>query len=166
MIPSGRNVECSMDGVVIITIYNNNNNYNNVNVCSAYVFRFIAWAFVFFVGSFASAVHSDTSPLPLTPWRMYVRIAGVGEFTTKQYPIKWYSYNSAIVYISICPVANVFVCVCVVLYWYIWVGCDPDAKTQGWRMFHLWRLLEPAFLMMCVLRRSGCWAWMWGGVVG
>jgi hypothetical protein len=71
----------------------------------------------FFVGSFASAVHSDTSPLPLTPWRMYVRIAGVGEFTTKQYPIKWYSYNSAIVYISICPVANVFVCfVCVVLY--------------------------------------------------
>jgi hypothetical protein len=76
-----------------------------------------------------------------------VRIAGVGEFTTKQYPIKWYSYNSAIVYISICPVANVFVfrlCRVILIYE---SGCDPDAKTQGWRMFHFMEVAsEPAFL--------------------
>jgi hypothetical protein len=75
-------------------------------------------------------------PLPLTPWRMYVRIAGVGEFTTKQYPIKWYSYNSAIVYIYLSSGECLRLFVCVVLYWYIWSGCDPDAKTQGWRMFY------------------------------
>jgi hypothetical protein len=53
MIPS--DVECSMDGVLLQ--YNNNNN-NNVNVCSACFFRFVRERLFFFVGSFASAVHS------------------------------------------------------------------------------------------------------------
>jgi hypothetical protein len=72
------------------------------------------------------------------------------------------------VYISICPVANVFVCfVCVVLYWYIWVGLIRTRRRK---------MADVSFYGGCSNRRSydcvcvfcdegGCWAWMWG-VVG
>jgi hypothetical protein len=70
--------------------------------------------------------------------------------------------------ISICPVANVFVCfVCVVLYWYIWVGLIRTRRRK---------MADVSFYGGCSNRRSydcvcvfcdegGCWAWMWG-VVG
>jgi hypothetical protein len=95
----------------------NNNNYNNVNVCSAYVFSFYCVSVCFFL---LVRLRPPFILSPLSPSNSVADVcanSGVGEFTTKQYPINGYSYNSAIVYISICPVANVFVCfVCVVLY--------------------------------------------------
>jgi hypothetical protein len=91
-------------------------------------------------------------PLPLTPWRMYVRIAGVGEFTTKQYPI-----NGIVIIPQLCIYLSVqwrmsssvsFVSCYIDIYE---SGCDPDA-TQGWRMFHFMEVARtgvPMIVYVC-----------------